>query len=84
MIKKTAITLAICAALFAVALTALIQSSGFPYEYMDLNDDGFVSPLEAIQTLDLGVRNVSRDGRDCAEVFTLKDGMPVKQICPEI
>lgn len=62
---------------------ALIGLNGFPYKYMDLNDSGFVSPREALRTLNLGIRDASVDGEECVEVFALKDGPPIKHICFE-
>ena len=68
----------------AVVLAALIVQSGFPYKLMDLNDSGFVSPREAIRALDLGTRAKTIEGQTCIEIYTLKDGLPLKQTCDEI
>ena len=81
MVRKAAIGLISSTFLVAIALLALIGLHGFPYKYMDLNDSGFVSPHEALRTLDLGVRDTDVGTEECVEVFALKDGQPIKQIC---
>jgi len=48
---------------------------------MDLNHDGSTSLLEVSYVADHGVAPVIIDGRECSEVFLLKDGLPIKVIC---
>lgn len=81
MLKKAIIRVISCACLIALAFLALILHNGFPYKYMDLNDNGFVSPREALRALDMGIRDVYVDGKDCVEVFSLKDGLAIKLVC---
>jgi hypothetical protein len=67
----------------AAGVVLVIWDHGFPHELMDLDDSGFVSPFEMWTSLDWGYRPVS--GRaGCWEVYLLKDGMPVKVVCPSI
>jgi hypothetical protein len=48
---------------------------------MDIDGSGWVSPREMYQTLDLDVRQRESNGQLCVEIFSLKDGLPVKLIC---
>ena len=61
----------------------MIATSGVPYAFMDLNDDGSVSLREAFRSMDYRVRDVSVAAQQCVEIFDLKDGLTVKTICPE-
>jgi hypothetical protein len=81
MLKKAIIRVTSCACFVVLAFVALIMHHGFPYKYMDLNDNGFVSPREALRALDMGIRDIYVDGNDCVEVFSLKDGLATKQVC---
>ena len=81
LIRNAAVGMISCAFLVAVALLVVIRGNGFPYKYMDLDDSGFVSPREALRTLDLGIRDTDVGTKKCIEVFALKDGLPIKQIC---
>ena len=61
----------------------LVLVQDFPFRLADLNEDGLVSPREFINSLNLGYRpETGREGL-CAEIFLLKDGMPVKVVCEE-
>lgn len=84
MVKKTIFALAFVVLAVTIVLAVLIVQSGFPYKLMDLNDSGFVSPREAIRTLDLGTRENTIDGQACVEIYSLKDSLALKQICDEI
>lgn len=84
MMKRVLIALAFVAFVVTVISAVLILQSGFPHKLMDLDDSGFVSPREAIRTLDLGTREIVVEGRECVEIYALKDGLPLKQICEEI
>lgn len=84
MIKKSAIAAALCFVLTAIVFVVLISVGGVPFKYMDLNDSGLVSLREAIRTMDMSVREVNIDGKKCVEIYELKDGLPIKQICPAI
>ena len=49
---------------------------------MDWNGDGRTTIGEIFDTTDVGVRPVEIDGKSCREVYALKDGLPVKTLCP--
>ena len=53
----------------------------FPYALMDLDGSGFVSPGEALESLDLGYRQILGHGRNCTQIYWLKDGSERKLIC---
>lgn len=50
---------------------------------MDFDHDGSTSLEEFLEAGDVGTRPTRRDGRSCTEYFLLKDGLPVKVVCPE-
>ncbi|MEY4871916.1 MAG: hypothetical protein RLZZ563_1246 [Pseudomonadota bacterium] len=68
-------------AIVLVVAFAVVSSHGFPFAFMDLNDDGFVSPAEYLMSVDLGHRPVTEGQKLCTEVFLLKDGLPLKVVC---
>ena len=50
---------------------------------MDWNGDGRVTVLEFFAAWDVGMRPIDRDGRQCREFFSLKDGLPIREVCPK-
>jgi len=80
--------LAVTAALLSlpVAYASLIAAgawrSGLTWREMDLDHDGSTTLTEVWFVSDFGVRPVTIAGRQCSEIFLLKDGLPVKTICP--
>jgi hypothetical protein len=48
---------------------------------MDFNNDGFLSPTEAIYHADYGKRQITVDGKNCIEYYAQKDGIELKVIC---
>ncbi len=65
-----------------VLLFGIVLLHGFPLSLMDLNEDGFVSPSEFLGSLDQGHRPTHRGEIVCTEIFSLKVGMPIKEVCP--
>ncbi|ESZ63260.1 hypothetical protein X727_29340 [Mesorhizobium sp. L103C119B0] len=55
---------------------------GFSWQDMDWNGDGHTSFAEFFHAFDVGSREVQVDGRQCREAYLLKDGAPVKLLCP--
>jgi hypothetical protein len=47
---------------------------------MDWNDDGRMSVGEFSHAFDVGVRDIH--GKPCREVYALKDGLSVRELCP--
>jgi hypothetical protein len=78
----------VVAALLAlpVAYVSLIAisawRSGLTLREMDLDRDGSTTFSEVWFVADHGVRPVTVAGHQCSEIFLLKDGLPVKTICP--
>lgn len=83
MVRKLLVWLSLGVIFTVGILGVLLVLSGFPFKYMDLNDSGFVSFGEAIRTLDLGVRETTDEGDTCIEIFSLKDGLPIKLVCDD-
>jgi hypothetical protein len=77
----TAILAALPVGYFAI-LAAGVWRSGLTWSELDLDSDGTTSLDELFVVADHGRREVVVNGRRCTEVFLLKDGLPVKVICP--
>jgi hypothetical protein len=62
----------------------LIARMGAPVTYSeaDLDHDGAVSLSEGLYIWDAGHRAVGTGPDACVEYFALKDGLPIKTICP--
>jgi len=76
--------ISLLAILFVTGVTIiLVLLNGFPVKYMDLDDSGWISLNELYGSLDLGVRENNNDDQICVEIYSLKDGLPVKMICDE-
>ncbi|MDY0870859.1 hypothetical protein [Dongia rigui] len=54
---------------------------GLSWSNMDWDESGWTSFGELLDTVDYGVRP-SDTSADCREIYRLKDGTPVKIICP--
>jgi hypothetical protein len=66
---------------FYVVPYRVLISGPFSWKEMDLNKDGFVSPMEADYFADYGIREYTENGIVCKEYFALKDGLPLKKVC---
>lgn len=55
---------------------------GFDWDEMDWNKDGSTSISEFLKSADVGKRPISKNDVDCMEYYSLKDGMPIKIVCP--
>ncbi|MBW8808301.1 MAG: hypothetical protein JF591_05595 [Lysobacter sp.] len=55
---------------------------GYAWSQMDWNLDGVTSAFELIAASDIGMRWTEYDDSHCKEYFSLKDGLPLKTICP--
>jgi|2_EtaG_2_1085320.scaffolds.fasta_scaffold10188_2 hypothetical protein len=51
------------------------------YEWsdMDWNNSGTVSVFEVMNATDVGVRD---SGKGCKEYYSLKDGLAIREVCP--
>lgn len=83
MLKKKAIyistgLMAVC----AIAYTILLAVSPLPLSYIDRNRSGIVSIEEALNTIDIGEREI-KGQPDCVEFFWLKDGLTAYVRCPD-
>jgi hypothetical protein len=65
----------------AAAFVYALWRHGFPVALMDLDGSGFVSPAEAVESLDLGYRQILGHGRNCTQIYWLQDGTERKLIC---
>jgi len=58
-------------------------NSDFTWEEMDLDNSGFVSPMEAGHFDDSGKREIVINGKKCIDYFAFKDGLSLKVTCEE-
>ncbi|GAB2511879.1 hypothetical protein GCM10027084_28740 [Pseudoxanthomonas sangjuensis] len=66
--------------LFAAGTIAIVAcNQDYSWAEMDWNSDGTTTPGEIFAASDIGKR--PRNG--CIEYFNLKDGLPVKSVCPD-
>lgn len=68
--------------LYFAFLGVAAMRSGLSWRDMDFDHDGTTSINEFFAAADIGTRQVHRHGRACTEFFLLKDGLPVKVVCP--
>jgi hypothetical protein len=47
---------------------------------MDWDNSGMVSVFEVMDAVDIGLR---KSAKGCREYYSLKDGLPVKEVCSE-
>lgn len=64
-----------------VGLTSIVIFGEYSLAVMDWNQDGATTPIEIVESIDIGVREVSVDDRACKEYFAKKDGLEVKIVC---
>ena len=55
---------------------------GFSWADMDWNNDGHTSLGEVVDAFNVDVRSIAVDAKHCREVYKLKDGLPVRELCP--
>ena len=67
---------------FAPFIWAHSQVPVVSFEEADLNSDGRISFSEAEYITNSGRRTVNREGRECIEIYSYKDAMTIKVICP--
>jgi len=79
-------TAVIAAALIILGYWAIfawmVYRSPLPYEAIDLDHDGSVSFGEADYVSSFGMRTIYRQGEECVEYFSEKDGHALKLVCP--
>jgi hypothetical protein len=59
-----------------------IAKSPLPYSVIDRDGSYIVSPLELIDSFDVGIRVRNSDG--CKEYFWLKDGLTAYLVCDNV
>ncbi len=55
---------------------------GYAWSEIDWNLDGVTSASELIAASDIGMRRTEYGDLRCKEYFSLKDGLPLRTICP--
>jgi hypothetical protein len=55
---------------------------GLSWGDMDWNGDGHTSIGEVFDAFNVDVRPLEINSKQCREVHALKDGLPVRELCP--
>lgn len=85
MTRGRVIRLAIAALILSYPLAGVgmdTLGSGLSLAEMDWNGDGRTTIGEFFDTMNVGVQPVEIDSKPCREVYALKDGWPIKTLCP--
>lgn len=53
------------------------------YAEVEWSHQGRAVPRSAVCVRDLYVRTIHREGRECLELYALKDGLPIGEHCPD-
>ncbi|PVZ68860.1 hypothetical protein [Pelagibaculum spongiae] len=61
----------------------ILFKSPIPYDVVDRDNSGIVSILEALDSLDIGEREIILNSRNCIEYYWLKDGLPAHTNCTQ-
>ncbi|MER9393878.1 MULTISPECIES: hypothetical protein [unclassified Mesorhizobium] len=80
--KRGILILAIIASISLAIVADQTFGKGFSWQDMDWNGDGHTSFAEFFHTFDVGSREVEVNSNECREAYLLKDGTPVKLLCP--
>lgn len=70
--------------ILASFLAVLAFRTGYSVQEMDWNSDGTTSIGELLRAIDVGRRSIVKDGNECQEYYNLKDGVPVRIVCPAV
>ncbi|MGH6879517.1 hypothetical protein [Hypericibacter sp.] len=66
--------------IFGIGMETL--GKGLSLAEMDWNSDGRTTVGEFFDMMDVGVSRVEIDGKPCRDVYEMKDGQPIKTLCP--
>ena len=80
-VKKRSLSVLAIAGLGLAAAAGMFRINTHPEEFIDLDGNGFVSPREALRSLELGQRPTEHDGRRCTEIFALEDSATIRTVC---
>ncbi|TFZ05532.1 hypothetical protein EZ313_02335 [Ramlibacter henchirensis] len=80
MLAVPAVVIALIGAYLVIRIVASLLQ-GYPWKDMDWAQHGGTSIGDFLAASDIGKRQINRDGKDCVEYFSYKDGLPVKVVC---
>jgi hypothetical protein len=83
-VKQSFTAIGILAASLAVGVSILVWRTGYSITEMDWNSDGRTTVGEIWRAVDVGHRITINDGMTCQEYFSLKDGLPIRVVCPDV
>lgn len=78
----TVVAICLIVTLYLIARGAVSFKKGYSWVEMDWNQDGSTTIAEFFESSDIGTRPIKKDGRECVEYFSFKDGLTVKVVCP--
>ena len=78
--KKMVFSLFLLTALYFIIFIGLGLSKDYKWSDMDWDNSGMVSVFEVMDAVDIGLR---KSAKGCREYYSLKDGLPVKDVCSE-
>jgi hypothetical protein len=82
---KRAAKIVLISALVGMPILLVVDQTvgkGVSWADMDWNNDGHTSLGEVADAFNVDVRSIAVDGKHCREVYQLKDGLPVRELCP--
>ena len=77
------IAIALLPPIYLAARSFASLRQGYSWSEMDWDRKGSTSLSDFLAASDIGKREITRDGKSCAEYYAYKDGLPVKTVCPK-
>lgn len=81
MTKLIGITIGMTILSFGSLFFFVVLQTDLPFLLMDTNLDRHLTVSEFFASVDLGVRSINLEGRECSEVFSKKDALPITYHC---
>ena len=79
--KQSMRAIGVLAVMIGLGVAILIWRTGYSIHEMDWDSDEQTSFAEMWRAIDVGRRSVQKEGVDCQEFFSLKDGLPIRVDC---
>lgn len=81
--KQSLVAIGVLAILLGLGIAILVWRTGYSVSEMDWDSDGETSLGEMWRSIDVGRRPTKKDGMECQEFYSLKDGLPIRIVCPD-
>jgi hypothetical protein len=73
---------AVLIALYAASRAIASLQQGYSWSEMDWNEQGRTSIQDFSRAADIGRRTINKNGSNCVDYYSYKDGLSVKVTCP--